>query len=30
VEAEASIRAEAISSHPCDDQRAHCRPLDPR
>ncbi len=30
VEAEASIRAEGMSSPPCDDQGAHCRPLDPR
>jgi DNA replication protein DnaC len=28
--AEGSIRAEAMSSRPCDDQGAHCRPLDPR
>jgi DNA replication protein DnaC len=27
---EGSIRAEALSSRPCDDQGAHCRPLDPR
>ena len=27
---EAGIRAEGISSRPCDDQGAHCRPLDPR
>jgi DNA replication protein DnaC len=27
---EGSIRAADISSHPCDDQGAHCRPLDPR
>jgi DNA replication protein DnaC len=27
---EAGVHAEGISSHPCDDQGAHCRPLDPR
>lgn len=27
---EGSIRAKDLSSRPCDDQGAHCRPLDPR